>query len=302
MSKELKVIEPPQTGLMEWTEERVDLLKRTICKGATNDELQLFLAICKRTQLDPFTKQIYAVKRWDSKEKREVMQSQTSVDGLRLIAERTGKYDGQDGPYWCGSDGKWVDVWLSDQPPAAAKVTVFKTGSSRGFTGTVTWREFAQHTKDGKLTSMWAGKSSVMLAKCAESVALRKGFPNEMSGLYTKEEMPAADSDALTALAPQPGFAPAPKVVPASDSDTFPWENQAPQSIASLIPTVMASSLAEQTVGSGKHADVKFKDKPREFWLEYIWQVNGVMADLADDDKTRAEALIKRIETYLAEK
>jgi mRNA-degrading endonuclease RelE of RelBE toxin-antitoxin system len=63
-----------------------ELIKKQLCKNINDDELEFFAAVCKKTGLDPFMKQIYAVKRGDQ------MTIQTSIDGYRLIAERTGRY------------------------------------------------------------------------------------------------------------------------------------------------------------------------------------------------------------------
>jgi phage recombination protein Bet len=164
------------------TPAQVDLLKSTIMRGADDLELKLFLNLCRVKRLDPLTKQIYAIK--TRGRDGDVWQYFASIDGLRVIAQRSGEYAGQVGPFWCGSGGEWTDVWLQGEAPAAAKVGVLRKGWTEPMWGVATMKSYGT----GKQSPTWRSMTDIMLAKCAESIALRKAFPDDLSGLYVREE------------------------------------------------------------------------------------------------------------------
>lgn len=164
-----------------FTNDQVGLIKRTVAKDATDDELALFLHQCKKTGLDPLAKQIYFQKRKNFKGE-SLMTIITAIDGYRLVAHRTGVYAGLD-----------PTVFDNEDSPKKATVTVYKivAGLRCPFTATARWDQYYPGDKAG---FMWVKMPHLMLEKCAEALALRKAFPSELSGVYTAEEMQQADS------------------------------------------------------------------------------------------------------------
>lgn len=163
-----------------WDDQQVRLIKSKIAKNIPDDEFLHFTMICRRSGLDPFFKQIYAIERGGK------WTVQTGIDGYRLIAQRTGDY--------AGSDDATYDTETAAQPQWA-RVTVYRfvQGQRCAFTAKARWSEYAV-IHNGKPLNKWAEMPYLMLAKCAEALALRKAFPAELSSLYTSEEMEQADA------------------------------------------------------------------------------------------------------------
>lgn len=182
MSKELAIIR--QTSVAEINPEQINILKKTLFKGFTDDELQFALAVCNRTGLDPFNKQVHFRKQKSGNDKVIVMI--TGIDGLRLTASRSQAYAGSDEPTFKQTDTKFTDT---------ATVTVYRMvqGVRCPFTATARWVEY--YPGDGNDGFMWRKMPFTMLGKCAESLALRKAFPAELSNIHSHEEMAQASND-----------------------------------------------------------------------------------------------------------
>lgn len=193
MSSELTITQD-QT---DWTQQQVAALKQLgVSNDVTQADLAIFLTQSKRTGLDPFSRQIYMIGR---KQKTangyETKQTiQVGIDGLRAIAHRVAQQCHEvfsmSDTLWADKTGVWHDVWLSPEPPAAAKVSVKRGGGV--FSAVAIFKEYAP-VYNGKPSGVWASKPALMIAKCAEALALRKAFPSDMSGIYTDDEMEKAE-------------------------------------------------------------------------------------------------------------
>ena len=180
------------TDQAAWDAKQVAALNQLGLSRASQGDLQVFLHTCQRTGLDPFARQIYMIERGGR------YTIQTSIDGLRIVAQRSGNYGGQTSAEWCGEDGVWKDVWLAKVPPVAARVGVYYKDAPHPTYAVAKWDSYAG------TGPIWKKMPDLMLSKCAEALALRKAFPQDLSGIYTSDEMNQADEKPETKKAEAP--------------------------------------------------------------------------------------------------
>lgn len=185
-------VSPAVSGAVE-VYERLNPVRNALAPDLNDQELSLFAMVAHRSGLDPFARQIHAVKRSGR------VTFQTGIDGYRSIAERTGEYLGSDEPEF----GPWVDKPFGH--PEWARVTVYRLrqGVRTPQAATAYFDEYCPADS----APMWKKMPRNQLAKCAEALALRKAFPYLFSDVYTDTEMEQAghgsnDAVAVAAQAP----------------------------------------------------------------------------------------------------
>jgi len=165
--------------------DELDLIRKTVANGATDAELKLFLFDCQRRGVHPLDKLLHFTKRGGR------YTPVTSIDFMRSQAASTGEMAGSDDPVFhpkpTGAD---PEKFL---PPSAATVTVYRMtqGQRFAYTATARWAEYCPDN-----APMWRRMPHTMLGKCAEALALRKAFPQQLQGLYAREEMDQAENAA----------------------------------------------------------------------------------------------------------
>lgn len=156
------------TKASDWTREQIETIKQTVAKGANDAQLALFLQTCRSRNLDPFTRQVFYTPQGII----------VSIDGFRAIAERTG----------CYAPGPTRYEYDENKALVAAYVTVRKLVAGTWFDV----EESAFYEEYRGSSPIWKSKPRVMLAKCAESRALRRAFSSDLSGVYSAEELDQA--------------------------------------------------------------------------------------------------------------
>lgn len=181
-------------SITKWNRDQTRLIKDQICKDISDQELSLFQEICNFTDLNPFAKQIYATVR--GKGDKRKMTVQIGIDGYRAIAQRSGEYAGSDAPKFDEGLSTFEFFLAGRGTPTIASVTVYRIvkGVRCGFTAEASWQEYS---KDywGNTPDIWVKKPTLMLAKCAESLALRKAFSFELQKYNQNDHNLVIESD-----------------------------------------------------------------------------------------------------------
>ena len=261
---ELTTYQQPQTALTiadeqhTFTDMQVQALTHIGVQNAAQGDLAVFFHVVKRTGLDPFARQIYMIGRVTSENvngewvKTTKQTIQTGIDGYRLIGRRAAARSGDSiavgAPEWAHEDGTWRPVWRQVWgSPIAARFTIHRAGEP--FTAVALFDEYAQTKRSGDLTQMWAQRPAGQIAKCAEALAWRMAFPQDLSDVYTDEEMQHADPVADAGRAP---VAAGRAAVAAAVA-----ENPAPIAEPQPAPEPPTPASDEQVVAIEEHAEQK---------------------------------------------
>ena len=181
----------------ELSRDEIELLKRTVARGTSDDEFKLFLWVCAKHKLDPLTRQLHCVMRWSNKHHKDdkgqwvggnQMTIQTGIDGYRALAGRDhSDFGGCDEPEF-EFDGEQKKI------PTMARIRLWKKDLEHPIVGVAYWDEYAPKDLSADNAFFWKKMPKHMLAKCAEALALRKGYP-ELANIFTNEEMHQAGDD-----------------------------------------------------------------------------------------------------------
>ncbi len=254
---------------------------------APRGDIETFFHQAKRSGLDPFARQIYMIGRRAKQGNQWVTRYtiQTSIDGFRVIRDRKGTFRGME-EHWCGKDGVWREVWLEQEPPAAARITLHIDGFTAPITAVARYDEYVP-LKDNKPTGQWGKMPALMTSKVAEALALRKAYPQDFSGLYTSDEMAQADN----ARGPAPA---APEPAPAAPAAPAEAEVVDGEVVDEAEPAAPAFDAAHWGLRIQQCTDI---EQLRSLWGEA--ESAGLLGEAMDAVGTKLGDMIRRFRARL---
>lgn len=258
----------------------------------SREEFTLHVDYCNKRKLDPLGKDVYWVRRQSkiNGQWKTILTPQGSIDSFRKRALRHPEYEGQEGPFWCGEDGVWRDVWLSSKPPAACKVGIWRKRFRNPLWATVKFSEYAQKDKDGNLTKFWRDMAANQIAKCAEELAIRRAFPEEFGGEYGEDEMEQASNPPVV-------MSQAPKLI----NSTFPptHDDETNASLNELMKQLISKGgMFEKHPVNAKKWIISQTGKK---WSQiHAGDVHELMAQLEEDVPDDLDAPVDDMDAQLA--
>ena len=255
--------------IIQFNNEQIELIKSQIAKDCNNSELQLFLYQCKQTGLNPLTRQIYAIKRAGK------MTIQTSIDGFRVIAERSGSYAGQDEPVW-EDDEKGLPI------KCTVKVYRFTPNFEQRYCAGVGVAFFKEYYPSPIM--LQKTMPHTMIAKVAEALALRKAFPQDLSGLYTSDEISDTSKEMENKEVIASGFFKEPEGAMKNLADGANEDLKASKEEEKLNKLKISLSKMQSSQEIDDYLAKKFQGKTRLETLNSMSEVNKAQAMLIIDN------------------
>lgn len=171
-----------------------ETIKKYLVSGngkVTDQEVIMFMNLCKYQRLNPFLREAYLIKYSDKDPAtivtgKDAFTKRAANSGVCkgweagvIIQDQKGNLNNRTGTFVAPGEnlvGGWAKVYRKDwQVPIDI---------------TVSLGEYQRRKRDGSLQSNWKSMPATMIRKVALVQALREAMPQEFQGLYSPEEMP----------------------------------------------------------------------------------------------------------------
>lgn len=251
-----------------YSKEELSLITETVARDATDTELKRFLYTARARGLDPLLKQIYCIIREEKRVRKMIVQ--TSIEGFRLIADRTGSYAPGEENWTLDKNGRPTSATVSARKLVAGKWIKFSC--------TAHMSEYNVPRDD-----FWKRMPHTMIAKCAEVKAIKKGWPKESGGLYIPEEMSQAQKEEEKPQQQQQKQAPQRATLPPIPEEVIelPWELmnviEPLRKYTSVKLRDMKARELEDVMSQMLIFEAKAKTAEGKAWSTAIWNTASVL-------------------------